>query len=80
MAITLASDEYDEIRLLIGGDIDEEDLPDARINGGTVIGRGRIVCAAADTGRSEWVEHYGSTCLSASDTVSVRVDFGTIIP
>ena len=38
MAITLASDEYDEIRLQIGGDIDEEDLPDARINGGTVIG------------------------------------------
>ena len=39
MAITLASDEYDEIRLQIGGDIDEEDLPDARINGGTVMGR-----------------------------------------
>ena len=38
MAITLASDEYDEIRLLIGGDIDEEDLSDARINGGTVLG------------------------------------------
>ena len=38
MAITLASDEYDEIRLLVGGDIDEEDLSDARINGGTVLG------------------------------------------
>lgn len=38
MAITLASDEYDEIRLLIGGDIDDEDLPDARIDGGTVLG------------------------------------------
>ena len=38
MAITLVSDEYDEIRLLVGGDIDEEDLSDARINGGTVLG------------------------------------------
>ena len=38
MAITLASDEYDEIRLLVGGDIDEDDLSDARINGGTVLG------------------------------------------
>ena len=38
MAITLTSDEYDEIRLLIGGDIDDEDLSDARINGGTVLG------------------------------------------
>ena len=38
MAITLTSDEYDEIRLLIGGNIDEEDLSDARINGGTVLG------------------------------------------
>ena len=33
MAMTLASDEYDEIRLLIGGDIDEDDLPDRRIDG-----------------------------------------------
>ena len=38
MAITLASDEYDEIRLLIGGDIDEEDLKDTQINGITAIG------------------------------------------
>ena len=38
MAITLASDEYDEIRLLVGGDIDEDDLSDTRINGITVIG------------------------------------------
>ena len=58
MATTLASDEYDEIRLLIGGDIDEEDLPDARINGGTVIGAAESYAAAADTRRSEWVEHY----------------------
>ena len=38
MAITLTSDEYDEIRLLIGGDIDDEDLKDTQINGITVIG------------------------------------------
>ena len=38
MAITLASNEYDEIRLLIGGNIDEEDLKDTQINGITVIG------------------------------------------
>ena len=38
MAITLASDEYDEIRLLIGNDIDEDDLSDTRIDGGTVLG------------------------------------------
>ena len=38
MAMTLANNEYDEIRLLVGGDIDEEDLSDARINGGTVLG------------------------------------------
>ena len=38
MAITLTSDEYDEIRLQIGGDIDDEDLPDRRIDGGTVLG------------------------------------------
>ena len=38
MAIALVSDEYDEIRLLVGGDIDEDDLSDARINGGTVLG------------------------------------------
>ena len=38
MAITLTSDEYDEIRLLVGGDIDEDDLPDRRINAGTVLG------------------------------------------
>ena len=38
MAITLASDEYDEIRLQIGGDIDDEDLTDAEINGSLVLG------------------------------------------
>ena len=38
MAIILVSDEYDEIRLLVSGDIDEDDLKDARINGGTVLG------------------------------------------
>ena len=38
MAMTLASDEYDEIRLLIGGDIDEDDLPGQRINGGLALG------------------------------------------
>ena len=38
MAIILVSDEYDEIRLLVSGDIDEKDLSDARINGGTVLG------------------------------------------
>ena len=38
MAIILVSDEYDEIRLLVSGDIDEDDLSDARINGGTVLG------------------------------------------
>ena len=38
MAIILVSDEYDEIRLLVSGDIDEEDLKDARIDGGTVLG------------------------------------------
>ena len=38
MAMTLASDEYDEIRLMIGGDIDEDDLPDRRIDAGTVLG------------------------------------------
>ena len=38
MAMTLTSDEYDEVRLQIGGDIDEEDLPDARIDGETVLG------------------------------------------
>ena len=38
MAITLTSDEYDEIRLLIGNDIDEDDLSDAQIDGGTVLG------------------------------------------
>lgn len=38
MAMTLADSEYQEIRLLIGGDIDDEDLPDARIDGGTVLG------------------------------------------
>ena len=36
--MTLASDEYDEIRLMIGGDIDEDDLPDRRIDAGTVLG------------------------------------------
>ena len=38
MAITLTSDEYDEIRLLISKDIDEDDLSDAQIDGGTVLG------------------------------------------
>ena len=38
MAVTLASDEYDEIRLLIVGDIDDEDLKDSQIDGGTVLG------------------------------------------
>ena len=38
MAITLASDEYDEVRLLIGGDIDEDDLPDRQIDADTVLG------------------------------------------
>ena len=38
MATTLASDEYDEIRLQIGGDIDDEDLTDAEINGSLVLG------------------------------------------
>ena len=38
MAITLASDEHDEVRLLIGNDIDEDDLPDRRIDADTVLG------------------------------------------
>ena len=38
MAMTFTSSECDEIRLLIGGGVDDEDLPDARINGGTVLG------------------------------------------
>ena len=38
MAMTLTSDEYDEIRLLIGGDIDDEDLPDRRIDSEGVLG------------------------------------------
>ena len=66
MAITLTSDEYDEIRLLIGGDIDDEDLSDGtdqRRHGARCC---RIVCAAADTGRSEWVEHCGDESLSPS--------------
>ena len=80
MAITLVSDEYDEIRLLTGG----------RHRRGGPVGRtdqwrhgargGRIVCAAAYSKRSEWVEHCGSTCLSPGDTVSVRVDFGAVFP
>ena len=40
MAMTLASDEYDEIRLLIGSDIDEDDLPDRRIDSDTALGAG----------------------------------------
>ena len=57
MAITLASDEYDEIRLLIDGDIDEDDLTDDRqINADTVLGASRIVCAVSDTGRHERVD------------------------
>ena len=38
MAITLTSTEYDEIRLLIDGDIDNDDLTDAQIDGGTMLG------------------------------------------
>ena len=74
MAITLASDEYDEIRLQIGGDIDEEDLPDARINGGTVIGAAESYLLRRIPGGHDWVEHYGDTSVSAGDFVSVRVD------
>ena len=36
--ITLTDSEYDEIRLLIDNNIDDESLPDARIDGGTVLG------------------------------------------
>lgn len=38
MAMTLTSDEHDDIRLQIGGDIDEEDLPDRRIDSEGVLG------------------------------------------
>lgn len=38
MAMTLTSDEHDDIRLQIGGDIDEEDLPDRRIDSEAVLG------------------------------------------
>ena len=38
MAITLTADEYDEIRLLVGNDIDDDELTDDQIDGETVLG------------------------------------------
>ena len=51
MAMTLASDEYDEVRLLIGSDIDEDDLPDRQIDAGTrVLGAAESYVLSTDTG------------------------------
>lgn len=64
MAITLTSDEYDQIRLLISGDIDEEDLPDSRIDGEMVLG-------AAESYALRRVPS-GQTGLSAPNTRAYR--------
>ena len=80
MAITLTSDEYDEIRLLIGGDIDDEDLSDARINGGTVLGAAESYALRRIPGGQNGLSTADLTCLSASDTVSGRVDTCAVVP
>ena len=80
MAITLVSDEYDEIRLLVGGDIDEEDLSDARINGGTVLGAAESYALRRIPSGQNGLNTARSTCLSPGYTVSVRVDFGAVFP
>ena len=64
MAITLTSDEYDEIRLLIGEDIDEDDLTDAQINGGTVLGAAESYALRRIPG--------GSTGLNTAETRAYR--------
>ena len=66
MAIALVSDEYDEIRLLVGGDIDEDDLSDARINGGTVLGAAEsYALRRIPGGQNGLTATARSTCLSA---------------
>ena len=64
MAITLASDEYDEIRLSIGGDIDEDDLEDAQIDADTVLGAAESYVQARIPG--------GQTGLSAPEVRAYR--------
>ena len=65
MAITLTSDEYDEIRLLIGGDIDEDDLTrPAQINSDTVLGAAESFALRRISG--------GSTRLNAAETRAYR--------
>ena len=64
MAITLTSDEYDEIRLLIGNDIDEEDLSDAQIDGGTVFGAAESYALRRVPG--------GTTGLNTAETKAYR--------
>ena len=61
MAVTLASDEYDEIRLLIGGDIDDEDLKDSQIDGGTVLGAAESFVLRRDTGWGSRIKHLRDT-------------------
>ena len=64
MAMTLTSDEYDQIRLLIGGDIDDEDLPDSRIDGEMVLGAAESYALRRVPG--------GQTGLSAPNTRAYR--------
>ena len=80
MAITLASDEYDEIRLLVGGDIDEEDLSDARINGGTVLGAAESYALRRIPGGQNGLNTADLRAYRRAILVSVRVDFGAVVP
>ena len=64
MAMTLTSNEYDQIRLLIGGDIDDEDLPDSRIDGEMVLGAAESYALRRVPG--------GQTGLSAPNTRAYR--------
>ena len=80
MAITLVSDEYDEIRLLVGGDIDEEDLSDARINSGTVLGAAESYALRRIPSGQNGLNTGDLRAYRRAILVSVRVDFGAVFP
>ena len=65
----------------IGGDIDEEDLSDARINGGTVIGAAESYALRRIPGGQAWAEHPRDLrAYRRAILVSMRVDFGAVFP
>ena len=64
MAITLTSEEYDGVRLLIDGDIDEDDLSGTQIGGGTVLGAAESYALRRIPG--------GQTGLNTTETKAYR--------